>query len=89
VTAATIGRAVKIVGQIYSKEDLYISGELEGTLEIVDHKLTISPDATVHADVKAREIVVLGTIQGNVAAAERIEIRKDARLIGAYARPAS
>ena len=79
---ATIGRAVKIFGQIYSKEDLYVDGDLEGTLEVVNHKLTIGPNATVHAGVKAREIVVSGTIQGNMEAAEKIEIRKDARLVG-------
>ena len=80
--SATIGRAVKIFGQIYSEEDLYVDGDLEGTLEVVNHKLTIGPNATVHADVRAREIVVLGTIQGNVEATEKIEIRRDARLVG-------
>jgi len=79
---ATIGKAVKIVGQIYSKEDLYVDGDLEGTVEALEHKLTIGPNGTVHAAVKAREVVALGTIQGNVDATERIEIRKDARLTG-------
>ncbi len=80
--SATIGKAVKIVGQIYSKEDLYVDGDLEGTVEALEHKLTIGPNGTVHAAVKAREVVVLGTIQGNVEAADRIEIRKDAKLVG-------
>lgn len=80
--SATIGKAVKIVGQIYSKEELYVDGDLEGTLEAQEHKLTIGPNGTVHAGVKAREVVVLGTIQGNVEAAEKIEIRKDAKLVG-------
>ena len=80
--SATIGKAVKIVGQIYSKEDLYVDGDLEGTVEALEHKLTIGPNGTVHAAVKAREVVVLGTIQGNVEATERIEIRKDAKLVG-------
>lgn len=80
--SATIGKAVKIVGQIYSKEELYVDGDLEGTLEAVDNKLTIGPNGTVHATVKAREVVVLGTIQGNVEAADKIEIRKDAKLVG-------
>jgi cytoskeletal protein CcmA (bactofilin family) len=44
--------------------------------------LTIGPNGTVHATVKAREVVALGTIQGNVEAADRIEIRKDAKLVG-------
>lgn len=80
--SASIGKAVKIVGQIYSKEELYVDGDLEGTLEALEHKLTIGPNGTVHATVKAREVVVLGTIQGNVEAAEKIEIRKDAKLVG-------
>jgi cytoskeletal protein CcmA (bactofilin family) len=84
---ATIGRAVRIIGEIYSKEDLYVSGDLHGTVEVVDHSLTIGPDATVHASVKAREIVVLGRIQGNVEATEKVEIRKDARVIGDISTP--
>lgn len=80
--SATIGKAVKIVGQIFSKEDLFVDGDVEGTVEALEHKLTIGPHGTVHAGVKAREVVALGTIQGNVEATERIEIRKDAKLVG-------
>ncbi len=80
--SATIGKAVKIVGQIFSREDLYVDGDLEGTVEALEHKLTIGPNGTVKAGVKAREVVALGTIQGNVEAADKIEIRKDAKLVG-------
>lgn len=80
--SASIGKAVRVVGQIYSKEDLFVDGDLEGTVEALEHKLTIGPNGRVHATVKAREVVVLGTIQGNVEAAEKIEIRKDAKLVG-------
>lgn len=81
--SATIGKAVKIHGQIFSKEDLYVDGDLEGTIEVQEHKLTIGPNGKVQAGViKARELVVLGTIQGNVEANERIDIRKDAKLVG-------
>ena len=80
--SATIGKAVKIIGQILSKEDLYVDGDVEGTVEAPDHKRTIGPNGTVHATVKAREVVALGSIQGNVEAAERIDIRKDAKLVG-------
>jgi cytoskeletal protein CcmA (bactofilin family) len=80
--AATIGKAVKVVGQIFSREDLYVDGEVEGTVEALEHKLTIGPNGTVRATIKAREVVALGNIQGNVEAAEKIEIRKDAKLTG-------
>jgi len=80
--SASIGKAVKIVGQIFSREDLFVDGDVEGTIELMEHKLTVGPNGKVHAGVKAREVVALGTIQGNVEANDRIEIRKDARLVG-------
>jgi cytoskeletal protein CcmA (bactofilin family) len=48
----------------------------------MEHKLTIGPNGTVKATVKAREVVVLGAIHGNVEATDKIEIRKDAKLTG-------
>ena len=80
--SASIGKAVKIVGQIFSKEDLYIDGDIEGTVEALENRLTIGPHGTAKAGIKAREVVLQGTIQGNVEAAEKMEIKKDARLVG-------
>jgi len=77
-----VGKAVKIVGQIYTKEDLYVDGDVEGTVEAMEHKLTIGPNGMVKATVRAREVVVLGSITGNVEAADKLEIRKDAKLVG-------
>ncbi len=81
-SSATIGKAVKIIGQIFSKEDLYVDGDVEGTIECQDNKLTIGPNGKLQAGVRAREVVVLGQIKGNVEANDRIDIRKDARLVG-------
>lgn len=80
--AATIGKGVSITGQIFSKEDLIIDGEVEGTVEAHDHKLTIGPNGKVKAGIKAKDVVVLGAVQGNVEATDKMEIRKDAKLIG-------
>ena len=80
--SATIGKAVMIKGQIFSREDLVIDGEVEGTVEAQEHRVTVGPNGKVQASVKAREIVVLGAIHGNVEATDKIDIRKDARLVG-------
>ncbi|MDX2268868.1 MAG: polymer-forming cytoskeletal protein [Bryobacter sp.] len=79
---ATIGKGVTITGQIFSKEDLVIDGEVEGTVEAHDHRLTIGPNGKVKAGIKAKDVVVLGHVQGNVEAADKMEIRKDAKLVG-------
>ncbi len=80
--AAVLGKSVMVKGQIFSREDLTIDGEVEGTVELQEHRLTVGPNGKVQASVKAREIVVLGSIHGNVETADKIEIRKDAKLTG-------
>lgn len=80
--SATIGKSVKVIGQIFSREDLFVDGEVEGTLEALEHKLTIGPNGIVRATIKAREVHALGNVQGNVEATDKIEIRKDAKLVG-------
>jgi cytoskeletal protein CcmA (bactofilin family) len=79
---AILGKSVIVKGQIYGREDLTIDGEVEGTVELQEHRLTIGPNGKVTATVKAREVVVLGTLQGNVETRDKIHIRKEARLVG-------
>jgi cytoskeletal protein CcmA (bactofilin family) len=79
---ATIGKAVRIVGQIYTKEDLNVEGDVEGTIESTDNKVTIGTTGRVQASVKAREVVIFGQVQGNVEAADKVDIRREAKLVG-------
>src|SRR5579863_3706959 len=79
---AVLGKSVIVKGQIFSREDLTIDGEVEGTVELQEHRLTVGPNGKVMASIKAREIVVLGTIHGNVEASDKIDIRKEAKLVG-------
>jgi cytoskeletal protein CcmA (bactofilin family) len=79
---AVLGKSVIVKGQIVSREDLTIDGEVEGTVELQEHRLTVGPNGKVTATLKAREIVVVGTIHGNVEATDKIDIRKDAKLVG-------
>lgn len=79
---AALGKNVTIKGQIFAREDLIIDGEVEGTVECQEHRLTIGPNARVQAGLKAREIVIHGSIQGNVDATDKIDIKKEAKLVG-------
>jgi cytoskeletal protein CcmA (bactofilin family) len=77
-----IGKAVRIVGQIFTKEDLYVDGDIEGTIESQDTRVTIGSNGRVQAGIKAREVVILGQIQGDVEASDKVDLRKDAKLVG-------
>ncbi|MGH9611640.1 MAG: bactofilin family protein [Bryobacteraceae bacterium] len=82
-SATVLGKSVSIVGEIISQEDLTIDGDVKGSVEVRDSRLTIGPNGKLEASsLKAREVVVMGTVHGNVEALNKVFIRKDATLVG-------
>ena len=79
---ASIGKSLKIKGTITGTEDLYIDGQVEGTIRLEENSLTIGPNGDIDADVFAKDIVVEGKVTGNVKAGDRIDIRKTGSLSG-------
>ncbi len=79
---AVLGKSVVFKGKIQSREDLIIEGDVEGTIEMMEHRLTIASDGDVRANVKAREIEVFGALEGKAEAAEKVYIRKGAEFLG-------
>ena len=80
--SAVIGKGVTIIGQIFSREDLTIDGEVDGSVELQEHRLTIGEKGKIRADVSAHDVIVLGSIHGKVEAKEKIDIRKQASITG-------
>jgi cytoskeletal protein CcmA (bactofilin family) len=81
-TSASVGKSITIHGRISGKEDLVIDGRLEGDVDLPENRLTVGATGQVQGGIRAREIVVYGVVQGNLEAAERVEIRKNARVVG-------
>jgi len=79
---ANIGKSVVIKGELSGSEDLYLDGEVEGSVELNGNSLTVGPNGRVRAHVNAREVVVNGQMDGNITARERVELRKSAVLVG-------
>ena len=69
-------------GEISGSEDLLIDGSVEGLIQLDERKLTVGATAKVTADIIAREVVVYGTVKGNLRAKDRIEIKKDGSVNG-------
>jgi cytoskeletal protein CcmA (bactofilin family) len=78
----TIGPHVTIKGDIRSEEDLLIDGQVEGTLDLGQHRLVVGPNAQIQARITAREVEVQGVMHGNVEVVERIILRKTSKVIG-------
>ncbi len=78
---AHIGKSVLVKGELSGSEDLYLDGEVEGSVELRGHSLTIGPHGRVRAHTQARDVVVHGKIDGNLRA-DRIELKKSAVVVG-------
>lgn len=77
-----IGKAMVIRGQIRSREDLHVDGQVDGALDVSNCRLTVGTNGRVGAGATAREVDVLGSINGDVEASKKITIRKGGRLVG-------
>ena len=72
---ARIGKSVVICGEVKASEDLIVDGSVEGTVSLSESRLTIGPNAHVAADLSAKDVLILGHLQGNVVASGRVELR--------------
>src|ERR1700720_3829832 len=82
VEQATIGRSVVIKGEVSGTESLYIDGRIKGTVNFAEHRVTIGRNGSVAANITAREVVILGKVQGNIQCSDRLDIRSEGALTG-------
>jgi cytoskeletal protein CcmA (bactofilin family) len=80
--STVIGKSVVIRGELSGNEDLYIDGDVEGTVTLHESRLTIGPNARVKADISVRDVVILGHLTGNVHATGRVDLRPSALVNG-------
>ena len=74
-STVNIGKSVVIKGELNGSEDLTVEGHVEGRIELKDHVLTIGPNGKIKAQVFAKAVIVLGEVNGNVTASEKVDIR--------------
>lgn len=77
-----MGESVLFRGELSGGEDMLLGGQLEGEVNLQDHCLTIGPKARVKAGIRARQVIVYGSVEGNISADEKIEIRKTGHVVG-------
>ncbi|MGH9237535.1 MAG: bactofilin family protein [Vicinamibacterales bacterium] len=82
-----IGKSVVIKGELNGSEDLTIEGHVEGKIELKDHVLTIGPNGKIKAQVHAKSVIVLGEVNGNVTATEKVDIRDGGSVDGDIVSP--
>jgi len=81
-TLALLGSTIVVKGEITSDEDLQIDGRVEGPVSLRGNRLTVGRSGQLNSEVTAREVIVYGNVSGNLRARDRVEIKKDGRVIG-------
>ena len=84
---ATIGRSVVIKGELSGAESLYIDGRIEGAINFADNRVTIGRHGVVVANINAKEVVIMGTVTGNIHCTDRLDIRSEGSLTGDVVTP--
>ena len=79
---ANIGRTLVIKGEVSGAESLFIDGRVEGTISFPENRVTVGRNGVVAANISAKEVVVMGKVQGNVDCADRLDIRSEGVLTG-------
>jgi cytoskeletal protein CcmA (bactofilin family) len=81
-STSRLGANLGVKGEISGSEDLQVDGTVEGLVQLDEWKVTVGATGRLTADIIAREVVVFGSVKGNVRAKDKIEIKKDASVIG-------
>ena len=79
---ARIGKTIVICGEVKGSEDLIVDGRVEGTVNLSESRLTIGPTAIVAANLSAKDILIMGQVQGNLVASGRVELRAGCQVEG-------
>lgn len=82
IDQATIGRTLVIKGEISGSEALYIDGRIEGKINMPESRVTIGRNGKVDASIQAREVVVMGKVNGNIECSDRVDVRAEGSVSG-------
>ncbi len=79
---AHLGKSVAIRGEVSGSEDLYLDGQVEGSIDLTGNRLTIGPNGRVKANITARSAVIHGKLEGNISASDRVDLKQSAIVTG-------
>lgn len=82
-----ISSGIRIKGEITGNDDLYIDGQAEGQFRFPQSKVTVGPNGKVQANIEAREIVVEGTVNGDLKASAGVQLGASSRVQGSLSTP--
>ena len=82
-----LGNSLFFNGEIHGEEDISIVGEFKGKIDLPNHSLTVEQGAKVKAEIHVRNINVIGEVDGNIFASEKVYVAKEGHIKGDISAP--
>jgi len=79
---ATIGSSIVIKGEVSGQEALFIDGTVQGAIHFPEHRVTVGRGSRVEANIRAREVVVMGSVKGNIHCSDLLDVRAESNIQG-------
>lgn len=79
--ASILGPTLYFKGELNAEEDLLIQGRVEGSITHTQ-RLTVGPQGTVKANIKAQLIIVEGNVEGDLHAEKSVFVKESAKVCG-------
>ncbi len=83
--ATVIGVGTKVIGDIHFSGGLHVDGAISGNVladQDNDSALTLSENGTIEGELRVPNIVVNGTVNGDVYGSQTVELAPKARVTG-------
>jgi cytoskeletal protein CcmA (bactofilin family) len=79
---ARLGPSLFLKGELSGEEDVVIEGQYKGKIDLANHNILVGRGAKVEADIRAKNITIYGTVEGNIDASGKIFISKEGQMKG-------
>ena len=86
-STATVGATVTIKGDIAGKGDVFVSGTIEGTIDLADNQVTIEGTGRVKGSIVGKQVQVEGKVVGDIEAMEKVAISSTGDVRGTIIAP--
>jgi cytoskeletal protein CcmA (bactofilin family) len=83
---SVLGPTLHFKGELHADEELLIKGRIEGSITH-SQRVTVCPEGTVTANVRAQVIIVEGTVNGDLQAEKSVMVKETAKLRGNITAP--
>ena len=84
---ATIGKTIRIKGDLMGEEDLLIEGHVEGKIQLRKHNVTVGKNGHVNADMHGKIISIEGDVEGNLFGEDQLILRQSSKVRGNITAP--